>query len=192
MSFVEKAVPSITSMIRLDHTHAMAAFHRYRRDLPSKRKAALAEHVCLALEIHAQLEEEIFYPALKRVLPDDEILQKSQPEHDEMKALIARLRTLDAENPDFESTFYTLMRTVMHHVADEEAVLLPAAETRLADQLGRLGALMTKRRVELLGPRSLEAATTGALTFPYGAAALVVGALAVGGLAYAAASGRRH
>jgi hemerythrin superfamily protein len=177
--FIERLSPSITSMIRMDHTHAMAAFHRFRGGLPLDRKDALVRHVCLALEIHAQLEEEIFYPALRRALPDNAELQKSEPEHAEMKELIAKLEGDDADSDTFDDTFLKLMRTVIHHVADEEAVLLPAAEHLLGDDLNMLGALMTKRRIELLAPHGGEAAITGARTFPVGTAMLAAGGIAL-------------
>ena len=51
--------PSITTMIRMDHTHVMAAFHRYHAQTPWWRKRAIVELACTALEIHAQLEETI-------------------------------------------------------------------------------------------------------------------------------------
>ena len=175
----ERMSPSITSMIRMDHTHVMSAFHRFRADLSNQRKSALVDHVCLALEIHAQLEEEIFYPALREVLPDNEQLQKSQPEHDEMKSLIAALRSDDPDSPAFDETFLRLMRTVIHHVADEESILLPAAERLLADELSALGAQMTARRMKLLGPHAGEAALTGAQTFPQVTAALALGGVAI-------------
>ena len=89
-NFADKLTPSITTMIRMDHTHVMAAFHRYKADTASARKQAIAEHICLALTVHAQLEEEIFYPALQRVLSGDEVLDKSEPEHDEMRGYIAK------------------------------------------------------------------------------------------------------
>ena len=176
---LERIAPNITSMIRMDHTHVVAAFHRFRADLSPQRKDALVRHVCLALEIHAQLEEEIFYPALRRVLPENAELQKSEPEHAQMKQLIAQLKASEAGSESFDDTFLKLMRTVIHHVADEESVLLPAAEHVLAQDLSRLGALMTKRRIELLAPHGGEAAVTGAQTFPVGTAALAVGGLAL-------------
>ena len=59
--------PSVTNMIRMDHTHVLTTFHQYHPDTPLRVKKGLADTVCLALEIHAQLEEEIFYPALLQV-----------------------------------------------------------------------------------------------------------------------------
>ena len=75
--------PTITAMIRLDHMHVLTAFHRYHADTAWWRKRAIVNSVCAALEIHAQLEEEIFYPALRGVLSGDQTLDKSRPEHDE-------------------------------------------------------------------------------------------------------------
>jgi len=87
---VTRLTPSITTMIRMDHTHVFALFHRYQADTPDGRKRALLANACLALEVHAQLEEEIFYPALRRVISDDQVLNKSGPEHDEMRERSAR------------------------------------------------------------------------------------------------------
>jgi hemerythrin superfamily protein len=188
MNIAAKASPSITSMIRMDHTHVMAAFHRYKADTSPARKKAIAEHICLALTVHAQLEEEIFYPALSAVLQDDPTLDKSEPEHDEMRGYIDQLRQMTPEDGAFDDTLMSLMRVVIHHVADEETRLLPAAERVLADQLGSLGAQMTKRRMELLGPHAGEIVATGARTFPAGAALAIGGALALGAMLFASKS----
>jgi len=72
-------------------SHAcLRALSRYKADTPDGRKRALLANACLALEVHAQLEEEIFYPALRRVISDDQVLNKSGPEHDEMRERSAR------------------------------------------------------------------------------------------------------
>ena len=174
--------PTITSMIRLDHMHVLAAFHRYRSSTPWWRKRAIVGSVCDALEIHAQLEEELFYPALRDVLADDdETLAKSRPEHDEMRAIIARLRAMGPENAAYDALFMQLMRDVIHHVADEETRLLPAAERALQDQLRPLGASMTRRRLQLLGERPAEITLNAMGTFPV--ATFVIGAMLVVGTA---------
>src|SRR4051812_3275996 len=147
-SMFTRLSPSITNMIRMDHTHVVAAFHQYQVDTPARVKKGLADNICLALEVHAQLEEEIFYPALREVAPD-ETLDKSKPEHDRMRQLIAQLRALQPGDPAFDTTMFELMRTVLHHVADEETQLLPKAERVLAEHLSELGARMTRRRLQL-------------------------------------------
>jgi hemerythrin superfamily protein len=159
--------PSITNMIRMDHTHVLSAFHQYQIGSSPRLKKGLADNVCLAIEIHTQLEEEIFYPAM-RVVADNEYVRKSTPEHDEMRGLISRLRNMPVSDAAYDDTFFELMRHVMHHVADEETVLLPAAERLLGDQLQELGAQMTRRRLELTGTRAPEVASSVARSMSAG------------------------
>ncbi|GFE79338.1 hypothetical protein GCM10011487_13380 [Steroidobacter agaridevorans] len=190
----ERITPSITTMIRMDHSQVLAVFHRYKPDVLPAKKRALITNACLSIEIHAQLEEEIFYPALREVLTGDEVLEKSEPEHEQMRTLIGELRGLmGRDGPTDEAAcdekFFALMRLVMHHVADEETRLLPAAERLLRDQLGRLGIEMTKRRLELMKPHAAEFAESTVRSFPAGAAAgaalLTAGAVAVGAMLFA-------
>lgn len=189
-------------MIRMDHSHVFALFHRYKTHTSDRRKRALVVNACLALEIHAQLEEEIFYPALRRIIGDDEVLEKSGPDHDEMRRLIDQLRgQLSGAGHvavTVDDAFLKLMRAVIHHVADEETHLLPAAERLMKDQLNELGMAMTKRRVELLKPHAGEIALSAARSFPAGAAAsavlLTASAVAIGAmlLSRRRATARRH
>lgn len=176
----ESLTPGITTMIRLDHTHVLALFRRFRPWTSTSRKSALATNACLALEVHAQLEEEIFYPALREVAGHSVILDKSPSEHDEMRKLIGVLRTLEVGDPAYDDTFQALMRTVLHHVADEESTLLPLAESLMPDRLGDLGMQMTKRRMQLLRPNAGEVAMTTIRSFPVATAAAAAGLLALG------------
>jgi len=183
--------PTITSMIRMDHTHVLAAFHRYHAETSWPRKRAIVELVCTALQIHAQLEEELFYPALSEAMAGDERLTKSRPEHEKMREDIAKLRSMGPEHAAYDALFMQLMRQVMHHVADEETVLLPTAERALASQLSDLGIRMTKRRIQLVAqnrPAAIAANTVG--TFPLASLTILsIGALA---LARCLRSGSAH
>lgn len=172
--------PSITTMIRMDHAHVMSMFHRYRVDADPSRKRRIADAAAAALELHAQLEEEIFYPALQSVGGGDEVLSKSRPEHDEMRATIERLRNADPASDEHDQALYELQRLVLHHVADEETVLLPQAESRLADRLGSLGLEMTRRRLQLAAPRAGELAAGTVATLPPALIALAAGCVALG------------
>lgn len=82
------------------------------------------------------------------------------------------------------------MRVVIHHVADEETRLLPAAERLLGDQLGRMGAQMTRRRIELLKPHAGEIAATTVRSFPAGAAVLAATAAALGAMLWSRGKGK--
>jgi len=174
-------LPTATNMIRVDHTHVMSTFHQYKAAAPSRVKKGLVLTICTALEIHAQLEEEIFYPAIREILPHDAV-QESLAEHQEMKRLVAMLRQMEPEAIDYDETVFSLMRDVLHHVADEETVVLPAAERHLGDRLGELGAEMTKRRLQLVVPRSGEIALNLGRAVSGNTAALLFAAFAAVGL----------
>lgn len=152
-----KLSPTITNMIRMDHTHVLSAWHQIQPGTSNRVRQGLVDTLCMALEVHAQLEEEIFYPALREVSPD-EVLDRSKPAHDAMRGHIRTLRQLRAGDAAFDAALHELMREVIHHVADEETELLPKAERLLAPHLEELGARMTRRRVQLVGPRAGELA----------------------------------
>jgi hypothetical protein len=82
-----------------------------------------------------------------------------------MRSLIQRLRQMSPRDAHYDGVFCELIRKALHHVADEETILLPLAEARLKDQLRELGWKMTLRRFELLKPHMGEAASTTAMTF---------------------------
>lgn len=176
MFSLSKLSPSITDMIRFDHSHVLVTFHQYTTTSKTSVKKALAETICDALEIHATLEEEIFYPVLRALNGSEPVIQKSEPEHDEMRRIIAELRAAKAIDSEFDTLVHDLMRDVMHHVADEETVLLPEAERLMGkDRLNELGAAMTRRRLELIKPKVAKIAKNTAVGFSGSTTAIVVG-----------------
>jgi hemerythrin superfamily protein len=176
MFSLKKLSPSITDMIRFDHSHVMVTFHQYTGDKRPSVKKALAETICDALEIHATLEEEIFYPAMRPRAANQKVMEKSEPEHMEMRRLIHELRNTDPRDSRHDELVFELMRDVQHHVADEETVLLPEAEqTMTKDRLSELGTQMTKRRLELVTPKAGKIAKNTAVGFSGSTAAVVMG-----------------
>ena len=177
-AIAKRLSPSATTLLRTDHTKVLATFHKYELGARPQVKQALVNTICLSLEIHAQLEEEIFYPAIRTANPG--MVDKSIPEHDEMRRLIATLRGMDAGGGDYDQRFMDLMRTVVHHVADEETTLFPQAERVLAERLGELGAQMTRRRLQLMMPHAAEMARNSARAMPKNSMLLGAGALLAG------------
>ena len=168
-----------TTMIRLDHAHVLATFQQYRASSRPQVKRGLVNTTCLVLEVHAQLNEEIFYPALREVT-NNEAIKKADPEHAEMKRLIALLRGMEPDDQRYDDTYMELMRDVLHHVADEETVMLPEAERLLQDQLGELGGRMMKRRLQLVAPRTADIALNIARALPIPSIAILAGATVAG------------
>jgi hemerythrin-like domain-containing protein len=111
--------------------------------------------IAAALLVHARIEEEIFYPAMRTA--GSTLLDQLEPEHEEMRSMIAQLSGMQPTDPQYDQTFMELMRAVIHHVADEETVLLAHAESLLGERLGELGARMMKRRLQLMAPQAARA-----------------------------------
>ena len=189
-AIVEKLGPSATDMIRADHTRVLATFHRYAPDLTPREKRGIVDTICLALEVHAQIEEELFYPALRPIDPD--LVAKSLPEHAEMKRLILALRGMSPADAAFDATVMELMRKVIHHVADEETTLLPDAERRMAERLPELGLQMAKRRLALKAPRTGEMVGSMARAMSGKGMLIGAGAALIGGALLAGLRARRH
>jgi hemerythrin superfamily protein len=191
MFSLAKLSPTITDMIRFDHSHVFVTFHQFTQDKKPSVKKALSETICAALEIHATLEEEIFYPVMRTIDGDDPVLVKAPHEHGDMKRLIRELRTIPGDDDRHDRVLLELMREVIHHVADEETVILPIAERKLSrERLSELGTQMTKRRLELLGPQAGKVAVSHAVGFSSSTTAWVVGAVGAV-LALAVASGKK-
>ena len=168
--------PTITDMIRFDHSHVMVTFHQYTKDKAPSVKKALAETICTALEIHATLEEEIFYPVMRQLDKGEPFVHKAEPEHNDMRRMIAELRRTSGSDPRHDKLLLELMRDVIHHVADEETTLLPQAEMLMTKaRLSELGSQMTKRRMELVAPKAGKLAKSHAVGFSGSTTAVVVG-----------------
>jgi hypothetical protein len=111
---------------------------------------------------------------------NEPVIQKSVPEHDEMRDLIRELRLTDPSEVRHEELMLDLMKKVIHHVADEETKLLPEAENMLdIGRLRELGAEMTRRRMALMAPQTGKIAVNTAIGFS-GSAAMI--AMAAGGI----------
>ena len=113
-------------------------------------KQDIAAGICTALTIHAQIEEEIFYPAAREVLEDEdaELVNEADVEHGTVKQLIAQIEDLDGSDDHFNAMVKVLGEYVKHHVAEEENQLFPKLEETDLD-LAELGQRLAARKAEL-------------------------------------------
>ena len=118
--------------------------------MASERKD-IAEQVFHALEIHTQLEENIFYPAVAKKGDDElkKLVADARKEHEKVKQLIASLRKIEASDEKYDEIFQELMDNVEHHVKEEEGELFSIAESELDDQIESLGAKMQEEKRQL-------------------------------------------
>ncbi len=147
---VAKLTPSITDIIRSDHTKVVALYHQYKGDLSPTKKKALAESLGVLLLVHATAEEEVFYQKMRQY--DASFIDHSYDEQQQLKQAIEKLRAMDSSLPGYDEALHDIMKAVFHHVAEEETVLLPKAEQMLdKNTLSEMGASMYKRHIQLMG-----------------------------------------
>lgn len=136
-------------MLRADHKHVSELFDAYEKARATKKKQALVARICTELTVHAQLEEEIFYPAVKRALKDTELIPEATVEHATLKDLIAQVRDVPAEGEMFEARMKVMSEYVKHHVKEEQNEMFPKARATKLDMM-ELGAQLAARKEELL------------------------------------------
>jgi hemerythrin superfamily protein len=146
----EHNMPNATQMIRQDHKKVEGLFKKFQQTKGAQAKRRLAENAMAELEVHAALEEEIFYPAVKKEVDDGSMVQEAIEEHQTVKQLISELKGMDEADEEFESQFSQLVENVQHHVQEEENEMLPKAEESSLD-LNSLGQQMSQRKQELQG-----------------------------------------
>lgn len=141
------------SLLTADHAEVRQLFESYRQlveeDADIDEKRELAEQICVALTVHADLEEEIFYPAMRESIDDDLLLDEAEVEHASAKDLIAQIQAMDPDDALYDAKVLVLGEYVEHHVEEEESEMFPAAEKSGID-LEALGAELAERKQELM------------------------------------------
>ena len=139
-------------LITSDHRTVEQLYQRYQEASgQTQSQQAIIQEVCHELTIHAQLEEEIFYPAVERKLGKEgaSLVQEARKEHSDMKRAIGQLQTRQFAGPECAQVFETMMTGVQHHVKEEESEMLPRAQQQLGAESERLGAQMQERKQAL-------------------------------------------
>lgn len=111
-------------------------------------RAEMVRQACGLLSIHAAIEEEVFYPAVRRATGDDDLMDEAEVEHAGAKDLVAQLQAMEPEDELFDAKFTVLAEQVRHHIREEESKMFPEAEKSGLD-LAKLGRDMSARKEEL-------------------------------------------
>ena len=138
-------------MLKEDHEKVKKAFKEFEKLDREDTEAAqqLVQTVCEDLKVHTTLEEEIFYPAAREALEDEDIMNEAQVEHETAKMLIEQLENMEPDDPNYFATFTVLGEYVMHHVKEEEGEMFPQAKKAKDLDLEALGEQMRARKEEL-------------------------------------------
>jgi len=141
------------SLLSSDHAEVKQMFEEYRQLVQDSagddRRGELAGQICSALTVHAEIEEDIFYPALRESLEDDLALDQAEVEHDIARDLIEQIESMEPDDALFDARMLVLAEYVEHHVQEEENEIFPQAEKSGID-LDELGAELAERKHELM------------------------------------------
>lgn len=138
------------ALLKQDHRDVEEMFDDFEEAKNGEKKGELAQKICQALTVHAQLEEEIFYPAIREGGEDaDDALDEAEVEHTSCKQLIADIESMSPEDELFEAKVTVLGEYVRHHVKEEEGEIFKKAKASEID-LKELGAQMATRKTELM------------------------------------------
>lgn len=152
---MQGASPGTTDAIELlkhDHKKVQMLFDQYESlrnqgNTDSAQKQRIVEQICQELTVHAQIEEEIFYPAVRQSIDDEELVDEAEDEHAEAKEYIAELQSMQPDDADYDTTVLSLAKAVMHHVQEEESEMF--TEARGAIDPVSLGQQLMQRKQQL-------------------------------------------
>lgn len=138
------------ALLKADHRAVEELFEKFEKASGYERKRKLAEEICLELSVHAQIEEEIFYPACEGKV-DDDLLKESYVEHDGAKVLIAEITKGSPDDEFYDAKVKVLQEEIEHHVEEEEKRLEGLfAQARKAElDMDALGQELAARKAQL-------------------------------------------
>jgi len=140
-------------LLAKDHKDVKALFKRYEKlskaEADGSERQELAEQICRMLTVHAQIEEEIFYPAVREAEVDEDLLDEAEVEHASAKDLIAQIESMSPEDDLYDAKVTVLGEYINHHVQEEEGQMFPKARRAKVDLEGLAGRL-TERKQALM------------------------------------------
>ena len=160
-------------LLKADHQKVKALFKQFQQlkqdEGSDADKAELVKEICEELKIHTQIEEELFYPAVREAISADEkgesedLMDEALVEHAGAKDLISQLEEMEADDELFDAKVTVLSEQVNHHVKEEEGKMFPKAKRAKLDKQS-LGEQMAARKLELKSTMSSQtsARPTGA------------------------------
>ena len=146
----QAASPSVIDLLEEDHREVEEWFDEYdevKED--DDRKAELAQKICLALKVHAQIEEEIFYPQAREATKDNDLIDEAVVEHATVKNLIAEIESMEVGEDLYDAKVRVLGEMVKQHIKEEEQELFPELEPAKID-LEAFGKELAERKEELM------------------------------------------
>ena len=151
--------PVAIELLMADHRKVEQLFEEFEGEKEdTEAKSGVAERICNALKVHAQVEEELFYPWVADQLDDEddqEMVQEARIEHQTAKDLIAKIEDCDPEDEQYDALVKVLSEYIKHHVREEEQEMFPKVAS-MTDELDELGQEIAARKAELMEEMGIE------------------------------------
>jgi hemerythrin superfamily protein len=136
------------ALLRSDHQLVQGLFEQFEKARGDERKGDLAERICRELTVHAQIEEEILYPAAREALREEDLLDEAEVEHASAKDLIAQIEASRPGAELFDAKVTVLGEYIKHHVKEEQNEMFPKLRKTKLD-LKTLGERLQARKMAL-------------------------------------------
>jgi hypothetical protein len=137
-------------LLEQDHQEVEEWFDEYEKlQEDDDRKGELSEKICLALKVHAQIEEEIFYPRAREATKDNDLIDEALVEHATVKHLIGEIEDMEVGEELYDAKIRVLGEMVKQHIKEEEEELFPEVQSAKMD-LEELGKELAERKEELV------------------------------------------
>ncbi len=140
------------ALLRADHKLVSDLFEQYEATQALAKKKIIVAKICTELTVHAQIEEEIFYPAVKKALPDKTLILQAAVEHATLKDLIAQVQGIEPIGKMFDAKIKVLSQYVKHYVNEEQNQMFPKVKTADLDLI-KLGTQIGERKAQLMAAR---------------------------------------
>lgn len=141
------------ALLTQDHKKVKDLFEEFKElkegEGNEEQKEDIVKQLCMELTIHAQIEEEIFYPAAREVIEEEDLLDEAYVEHAGVKELISQLEDMDTNDEFYDAKVTVLNEYVEHHVKEEEGQIFPMIKKAKVD-IAALGEEIGQRKEELM------------------------------------------
>jgi hypothetical protein len=137
-------------LLDADHKAVKKMFTEFEELIESRgnvleKKRLLADKICLELTVHAQIEEEIFYPGIRKAIKDELMMNEAEVEHMSAKDLIAQIQEMEASDALFDAKVLVLGEYIDHHVKEERNEMFPKARASKVDLVKMRDALQARK-----------------------------------------------
>ena len=151
-----RAAKDACDLLDADHRAVQKLFKEYEELTNSRARSAaqkkmdLAHEICTQLTVHTQIEDEIFYPALREALKDGDVIDEAEVEHQSAKDLIAQIQQMGEADDMFDARVKVLGEYVNHHIKEEKSEMFPKARAARKLDLVAMRDELEARKEELL------------------------------------------